>query len=182
MDTVSSTNAAGRPVDHDQDASPLLPDSGCLLGLDVGERRVGVAVSDATQLLATPLLVLHRSSRQEDFQRLARVAVERQAVGLVVGHPLNADGSEGPQGRTVARYARRLAVALRLPLVLWDEYGSTQAAEERLAHAGRRRARLSLDAAAAAVILQDYLNQQRRQTLPADAGDADSSLMELIYG
>ncbi len=177
-----SVEQAVAPDGPDDASSQPLPGSGCLLGIDVGERRIGVAVSDATQLLATPLLVLHRGSRQEDFQRLGRVAAERRAVGLVVGHPLNADGSEGPQGKKVARYAWRLATALRLPYVLWDEYGSTQAAEQRLVQGSRRRPRQALDAAAAAVILQDYLDQRRGQPASVDAGDPDASLTEFIYG
>lgn len=141
-----------------------LPPVGRLLGLDVGDRRIGVAVCDATQLLARPLAVITRGSRAEDFERLRRVIDEQQAVALVVGHPLNADDSEGPQGRRVANYARRLAATLELPLLLWDEHGSTQEAARRLAHARRGRRQTPLDAEAAAVILQDYLDQRRRTT------------------
>jgi putative Holliday junction resolvase len=171
----SSTPAASRDVASVEtrvSSHAQLPAHGCLLGIDAGDRRVGVAASDVMQLLATPLLVMQRGSRQEDFQRLARIAAERKAVGLVVGHPLNADGSEGPQGRKVGRYAWRLASALQLPLVLWDEFGSTQAAQERLAYTGRRRAKRPLDAEAAAIILQDYLDQQHSQHFLAD-GEAD---------
>lgn len=139
-----------------------LPERGRLMALDVGERRVGVAVCDELRLLATPLLVMVRRSRAEDFERLQRLAEEQRVVGLVVGHPLNADGSEGPQARRVARYARRLAAALRLPLLLWDEYGSSMQAAGRLTEAQGRRPRKPLDAEAAAVILQDYLDTMRR--------------------
>ncbi len=152
-----------------------LPPTGRLMALDVGERRIGVAVCDETQLLARPLSVMVRSSRADDFERLRRLAAEQQAVALVVGHPLNADDSEGPQGRRVANYARHLAATLQLPLLLWDEHGTTQEAARRLAHARRSRRQMPPDAAAAAVILQDYLDQ-RRQT-------SDSSLLSngLVY-
>lgn len=153
-----------------EEAGAELPRVGRLLGVDVGQRRIGLAISDETQWLATPLQVVQRSSRAEDFRRLARVAAERRVVGLVIGHPLNADGSEGPQGRTVARYARQLAEALGLPWVLWDEHGSTQAALERLAHAGRRRRQMPVDAEAAAVILQDYLDHRRAAPATAAGG------------
>jgi putative Holliday junction resolvase len=94
-----------------------MPPTGRLLALDVGERRIGVAVCDETQLLASPLAVISRGSRAEDFERLRRMIDEQRAVALVVGHPLNADDSEGPQGRRVAHYADRLAATLQLPLL-----------------------------------------------------------------
>lgn len=148
-------------------APAALPRSGRLLGLDVGQRRIGLALSDETQWLATPLGVVQRSSHGEDARRLARIVAERGVVGLVIGHPLNADDSEGPQGRTVARYGRRLAEAIGLPWTLWDEHGSTQAALERLAHAPRRRRQMPVDAEAAAVILQDFLDHRRAEGSPS---------------
>lgn len=135
-----------------------LPAAGRLLALDVGEKRVGVAVCDEMQTLATPLTVLQRRSKAEDLERLARLALEQRAVGLVAGHPLNVDGSAGPQAQQAARYARRAAGHLGLPLALWDEYGSSQEAAARLAHAPKQRRQMALDAEAAAVILQDYLD------------------------
>jgi putative Holliday junction resolvase len=138
--------------------SAPLPPVGRLMALDVGDKRVGVAVCDELQTLASPLAVLERRSRAEDLARLGRLAAEQGAVGLVIGHPLNADGSAGPQAQQAARYAARVATALALPLLLWDEYGSSQEAAARLAHAPRRRRQAPLDAEAAAVILQDYLD------------------------
>ena len=139
-----------------------------LLALDVGDRRIGVAVSDLAGLLATPMEVIRRSSKEKDFSRIACLVRELGAGKLVVGHPLNADGSAGPQALRVERYAAALADALELaeqtvPVVLWDEYGSTQRAQALMIGAGRRAKdrRQRLDAAAAAVILQDYLDQQR---------------------
>lgn len=135
--------------------------AGRLMALDVGDKRVGVAVCDELQTLASPLTVLERRSRAEDLARLGRLATEQRVVALVVGHPLNADGSAGGQAQQAARYAVRVATALALPLLLWDEYGSSQEAAARLAHASRRRRQAPLDAEAAAVILQDYLDTQR---------------------
>jgi putative Holliday junction resolvase len=139
-----------------------------LLALDVGDRRVGVAVSDLAGLLATPLTVIRRSSKVEDFAKIARLVREQGAGKLVIGHPLNADGSTGPQARRVERYASAMSEALRLeglgvPIVMWDEYGSTQRAQALMINAGRsaKDRRQRIDAAAAAVILQDYLDEQQ---------------------
>ena len=139
-----------------------------MLALDVGDRRVGVAVSDETGLIATPLTVIVRASKAEDFARVANLVRNEGAGKLIVGHPLNADGSAGPQARRIERYAEALRAALQedgldLAFALWDESGSTQRAQELMIAAGRkakdRRARI--DAVAAAVILQDYLDAKR---------------------
>jgi putative holliday junction resolvase len=136
-----------------------------LLGLDVGDRRIGVAVSDSTGLIATPLEVIERASKAQDFQRIAGLVRKQQAAGLVIGHPLNDDGSAGPQAQRTERYVEALAAALQtegldLPIIFWDERLSTQRAEEILALSGRK-ARSRVDAVAAAIILQDYLDDQR---------------------
>ncbi|MBC8447596.1 MAG: Holliday junction resolvase RuvX [Chloroflexi bacterium] len=135
--------------------------SGRLLALDVGERRVGVAVSDPTGWLARPLTIIRRRSKREDFAAFARLVQEQEATAVVVGYPLNMDGSVGPQARRVARYAAALEQALPVPIVLWDERLSSEEALERLrAAGGGRRRRKHLDDAAAAVILQEYLDAQ----------------------
>ena len=135
-----------------------------LLALDLGERRIGVAVCDETGSIATPLMTIRRTSKVEDFARIAGLIREQQAQGVVIGHPLNRDGSAGPQARRVEKYAHALGVSLHddgleVPLLLYDEYLSTRQAEEALAGVGRRSKirRAGLDAAAAAIILRDYL-------------------------
>ncbi|MEJ2734161.1 MAG: Holliday junction resolvase RuvX [Anaerolineae bacterium] len=140
-----------------------------LMALDVGERRVGVAVSDTTGVLATPLMVVRRKSKVEDFYTFARLVREQGVEGLVIGHPLNADGNAGPQARRVERYAAALlealsAEGLTLQMFLWDEHMSTQRAQQLMIEAGRkaRERRGRIDAVAAAVILQDYLDEQRQ--------------------
>ena len=139
-----------------------------LLALDVGDRRVGVAVSDEAGLLATPLAVIRRTSKAEDFCKVARLVREQGAERLVIGHPLNADGSAGPQAKHIERYAAALSEALRLeglclPVIMWDEHGSTQRAQQLMIGAGRsaRHRKQRIDAAAAAVILQDYLDEHQ---------------------
>ena len=138
------------------------------LALDVGDRRVGVAVSDEAGLLATPLAVIRRTSKADDFRKIARLVREQRGDRLVVGHPLNADGSAGPQARRVERYAADLSEALELDglslrVIMWDEYGSTQRAQQLMIGAGRgaRHRKQRIDAAAAAVILQDYLDEHQ---------------------
>ncbi|HLI28203.1 MAG TPA: Holliday junction resolvase RuvX [Chloroflexota bacterium] len=130
---------------------------GRTLALDVGERRIGLAISDEEGMLATPLGVLERRSFAEDVARLATIVREQRAERLVVGLPRTLAGEIGPQARRVLRWAERMGRALGLPLEYWDERFSTLEAAERLAHRRPRR-RPPLDAAAAAVILQDYLD------------------------
>lgn len=138
-----------------------------LLALDIGDRRVGVAVSDATGLLATPLTVIQRKSKREDFARIGQLLQERNAEGLVIGHPLNKDGSAGPQAQRVERYAAALqnilqSEGLDIPIYFWDEWMSTQRAQAAMDAAGRKikDRRMWVDAVAAAIILQDYLDEQ----------------------
>jgi putative Holliday junction resolvase len=128
-----------------------------ILGLDIGEKRIGVAFSDPGQVLATPWGVIERSSKREDFGRIRRLVEEFGAEKVVVGHPLSLDGSAGPQARRVERYAATMAGALAVPVILWDERYSTKTATEYLRHQRRRGKKSPPDAAAAAVILQDYL-------------------------
>jgi len=150
-----------------------------LLSLDVGDRRVGVAVSDDTGLIASPLTVIRRTSKAADFDKIARLVREQRAGELVIGLPLNRDGSTGPQAQRVERYAAALVESLRaqglgLPVIFWDEHLSTQRAEEAMIVAGRKAKdrRDRIDAAAAAVILQDYLDEQRQS---AEGGQASYS-------
>lgn len=135
-----------------------------VLALDVGERRVGIAISDPTGTLARPLQTLVRSSREDDFAAIAALVAEHDVELVVVGRPLSLDGTEGPQARQVAHYAKALAARLSVPLVSWDERFTTVAAGEILRQSRtkkqRRRARTTgeVDAIAAAVILQSYLD------------------------
>jgi putative Holliday junction resolvase len=148
--------------------------SGRILALDIGERRIGVAVSDPLQILARPLTVIQRASRADDFARIGRLAGEQGAIRIVCGYPLSLDGSEGPQGRRVRRYAEALQEAVKVPVELWDESYSTVDAEEKMQatqpRLSPRERRHWVDAVAAAVILQGYLNAQSQAagTAPQD--------------
>ena len=135
-----------------------------ILGLDVGERRVGIAVSDPTGTVARPLRVLMRGSREEDFAAIAALVAEHDVGLVVVGQPLSLDGTEGPQARRVARYAEALAAGLGVEVVLWDERYTTVRAHEILAQRSKRKRRAGtggeVDSIAAAVILQSYLDSE----------------------
>ncbi len=129
------------------------------LGLDIGEKRIGAAVSDETRTLARPLLTLTRASKQADFARFAALCVEQQIDQIVIGLPKTLRNEEGPQARRVRRYAGELQAALHLPIEFWDERYSSIDAQERLAQTGRKRlAKGDIDSAAAAIILQEYLD------------------------
>jgi len=140
---------------------------GRALALDIGEKRIGVAVCDETGALARPLATITRASKREDFERIARLAQEWNAERVVAGYPRSLSGDEGPQARRVRRYVEALAATLPVPVELWDERYTTVEAAGRLQEAMPRkpRDRGQLDAAAAAIILQDYLDT-RRPSLP----------------
>jgi putative Holliday junction resolvase len=147
---------------------------GRVLGIDAGERRVGVALSDESRLLATPLTVLDRGHGLAPvLDALADVARREGVSQMVVGLPLNADGSAGRQAKRAQDFARVAERVVGVPVALWDERLSTQQAEEILRAQGRNLKRLrqqgQIDAVAAAVILQDYLDQTapRRSASPA---------------
>jgi putative Holliday junction resolvase len=133
------------------------------LALDIGEKRIGVAVGDETGTLARPLTTIKRASKREDFERIARLVKEQSAGRVVAGYPKSLSGEEGPQAQRVRRYVETLAATLPVPVELWDERYTTVEATERLHEAKRRRPRDrgQLDAAAAAIILQNYLDAHR---------------------
>ncbi len=140
---------------------------GRLLALDVGEKRVGVAICDETRTLARPLLTLKRASKKEDFARLAALCREHAIAQVIVGLPKTLRGEEGPQAQRVRRYAIELQAALNLPIDFWDERYSSVDAQERLTSASRKaRARGEIDSAAAAIILQEYLDALRDSRQP----------------
>jgi putative Holliday junction resolvase len=142
---------------------------GRMLALDIGDKRIGVAVSDETGTLARPLTAITRASKREDFERIVRLVTEQSAERVVAGYPRSLSGGEGPQAQRVRRYVQALAATLSVPVELWDEQYTTVEATERLRDSGRRKSRDrgQLDAAAAAIVLQDYLDTHR--SLSTDA-------------
>ncbi|MGE5563312.1 MAG: Holliday junction resolvase RuvX [Bacillota bacterium] len=136
-----------------------LPDGGKLLGLDVGTRTIGVAICDAGWHFGGPSETIRRTKFTQDVASLRRIIEHEHAQGLVVGLPLNMDGTDSPRTQSVRAFARNLA-PLDLPILLWDERWSTQAVERAMIEADVSRARRAekVDALAAAHILQGAID------------------------
>ena len=137
-----------------------------VLALDVGERRIGVAVSDPTGLLARPLTTIQRQSNVQAVADILALVGEWTPTTVLIGLPRNMDGSLGPQADKVMAFGRKLEPSLGVPIVYWDERLSTVGAAEILHKQGvqAREQRSRVDAVAAAVFLQEYLNAQRGET------------------
>jgi putative Holliday junction resolvase len=134
-----------------------------LLALDIGEKRIGVAVSDPSGTVATPLTVIDAARTLATGADLVRLVEEYDAGAVIVGLPLSMDGSEGPQAERVRRAASRLAGFLRVPVHFADERLSSVQAGRALGEGGftSRKARGSVDKVAASIFLQSYLDAQR---------------------
>ncbi len=135
--------------------------SGALVGLDLGTKTIGVALSDPGRRFAVPKLVISRTKFTADAAKLLEIAAANSAVGFVIGLPLNMDGSEGPRAQATRAFARNMERLSALPFVFWDERLSTVAAERALISMDVSRAKRAqrIDAAAAAFILQGALDR-----------------------
>ena len=134
---------------------------GRLLGLDVGSKTVGLALSDVTLIIATPYRTLRRTTFAKDAEHLRRTIDEHGVGGLVIGLPLQMDGTEGRRCQSVRRFAANLLEGMDIPIAFWDERLSTAAVERMLireADMSRRRRAQVIDKAAAAYILQGALD------------------------
>ena len=136
-------------------ATALPPFTG-IAGLDLGTKTIGVALSDRLLTVATPLETIRRKKFTLDAEALLALLRGREAGGIVLGLPRNMDGSEGPRAQASRAYAKNLAAALELPVLLWDERWSTQSAEAAMIglDVSRRKRAERIDAEAATVILQ----------------------------
>lgn len=148
------------------DFAAALPARGAILGIDPGEKRIGVAISDLTRLIASSLDTISRAKFAADAEALFRLYDARQCAGLVIGLPLNMDGSAGPSAQSARAFARNLLAKRDAPLLLWDERLSTAAVTRTLIEgdASRRRRGEVVDKMAAAYMLQGALDamQERR--------------------
>jgi putative pre-16S rRNA nuclease len=147
------------------DAIAVLPPRGVLIGLDLGSKTIGVAASDPDRRVAAPVETISRKRFNLDAQRILDLAAERRAAGLVLGLPINMDGSEGPRAQSTRAFARNLARLTALPIALWDERLSTAAVERALiaADASRAKRKSVIDQHAAAYILQGALDRLSRK-------------------
>ena len=138
-----------------------LPDAQAVAGLDLGEKTIGVAVSDGFRSVATPLDTIRRKKFSTDADQLIRIFEARHICGMILGLPLNMDGSEGPRCQSTRAFARNLIRLTDLPIGFWDERLSTVAAERALLEADTSRKRRSqvIDHVAAGFILQGALDR-----------------------
>jgi putative holliday junction resolvase len=150
------------------DTITALPRRGALIGLDLGTKTIGVAVSDPDRRLAAGVTTIARRAFSADAERVLALAAERQAVGFILGLPINMDGSEGPRAQSTRAFARNLAGRTPLPISLWDERLSTAAVERELiaADVSRAKRKAVIDQHAAAFILQGALDRLARMSSP----------------
>ncbi|MCU0553660.1 MAG: Holliday junction resolvase RuvX [Syntrophales bacterium] len=136
-----------------------------ILGIDYGEKRIGLALSDELEMTARGLSVIERRSKGKDLEAIAASVSEHGVGAIVVGYPLRLDGTAGIQCEKVDRFIAGLRDVVSVPVIAWDETLSTKEAEGLMREAGvkRKKKRGMVDRIAAAVILQDYLNRKSRR-------------------
>ena len=135
-----------------------------LLGLDLGTKTIGMALSDVTRSVATPYRTLRRTKFTGDAEAIAAAIAENGVGALVIGLPINLDGSEGPRAQATRAFARNIAAFIAVPILFWDERLSTAAVERHLIESGASRKRRAevIDRMAAAYILQGALDRLKR--------------------
>jgi putative Holliday junction resolvase len=168
MSPAMSPGRAGKTDLSIEAFAEALAQGARLIGIDVGSRTLGLALSDTTRKIASALVTLRRSKLAADLGRLLDLAAEHGVGGFVVGLPLNMDGTEGPRAQATRAFVRHLAKLTTLPILCWDERLSTAAAERVLleADASRRRRAAVVDKVAATVILQSALDRMNYAPLP----------------
>lgn len=156
-----------------------LNNPGRILALDLGARRIGLALSDELGVTAQGLPTLQRSTRQQDIDKLHRLAAQHKVKRVVVGHPVNMSGSKGPRAHQATQFANTLGKRLRLPVVLWDERLTTRQAQRVLKESGvgiTKRAK-AIDRMAAVLILQSYIDfLEVNQDTETDSGPSQNGM------
>lgn len=134
-----------------------------VLAIDPGEKRIGIAISDPTGTIASPVMVIKHNSRQVDAAAIVKLALENEVGTIIVGQSLDEEGLPTHEGRRSGRLAEAIQSQTSLPVILWDESGSTQEARAARIAMGvsRRKRRGHQDDLAAAIILQSYLDTQK---------------------
>lgn len=148
------------PLRNPSELNALLKPNQRLLGLDVGSKTVGLALSDVSRAIATPLQTLMRGKFTEDAKKLLKLATDHDVGALVIGLPINMDGSEGPRCQSVRQFAANLLKVSDLDIVFWDERLSTAVATRAMLEAdmSRRKRAENVDKVAAAYILQGLID------------------------
>jgi len=134
-----------------------------IMGLDIGEKRIGVALSDPIGILASPLTQINRTGNRAAIEAILELVHQYEVEHIIAGLPYSRDGSLGPQAQKVGSFLRKLSEQLDIPVETWDERYTTMTAEDKMIEAGIRKdkRKKQIDAAAAAIILQDYLDTVR---------------------
>lgn len=148
-------------IDDIADFAKILPATAAIVGLDLGDKTIGVAISDLRRTIATPAQVIRRTKFTEDAAKLLTIVNNRAIAGIILGLPLNMDGSEGPRVQSTRAFARNLVRLTDLPITFWDERLSTVAATRALLEADTSRKRRAevIDQVAAGYILQGALER-----------------------
>ena len=144
----------------------IIPLKNSILGIDLGKKRTGIAVSDINQKIASPLKVIENMKFNEILNILEKIVTERNICAIIVGDPINMDGSIGPKSQSSRSFIKNLSKELDIPILLWDERLTTVSAERSLIEAdiSRKKRRKVIDKIAASIILQnflDYLNTKQ---------------------
>lgn len=141
-----------------------LAEKGKLMGLDLGTKTIGVAISDGLRMTASPIETIKRAKFTQDAERLAKLVADHAVTGIIIGLPLNMDGTEGPRAQSTRAFVRNLKQKIDLPMVFWDERLSTMAVTRTMLEADLSRARQAevVDKLAASYILQGALDRLRR--------------------
>jgi putative Holliday junction resolvase len=149
------------PILDYADFVAILPNQRALIGIDPGSTTIGVAASDVTRLIASPAGGVRRTKMGADAKAIFAIFDDRAACGLVIGHPLNMDGSKGPSSQAARAFARNLIGVRDVPVLMWDERLSTAAVQRQMIAADITRAKRAakVDAAAAAFMLQGLLDR-----------------------
>lgn len=161
--------AKPQPLLTIEDLSATLPETGALMGLDLGTKTIGLAISDLRRRIATPVMVIRRTKFSADAAELMKQVGAHQPIALVLGLPVNMDGSEGPRVQATRAFARNLGQLTDLPIAFWDERLSTAAVTRTLLEADTSRKRRDevVDKVAAAYILQGALDRLANFRAPA---------------
>jgi len=152
-----------------------LPPAAALIGLDLGTKTIGVAISDLGRRIASPLVLINRVKFTQDAETLIKLIGERQVAGIVIGLPLNMDGTEGPRAQATRAFVRNLLPKIDIPVSFWDERLSTVAVTRTLLEADTSRKRRGelVDKMAAAFILQGALDRLQKLARDAEAARED---------
>ena len=149
------------PTENAEEFAATLPTQGALLGIDPGEKTIGIAICDAGWRIASPLLGLKKAKFKENGPAIGKLCTDNKVTGIVIGLPLNMDGSEGPRAQATRDLARELSWQLKLPYAFWDERLSTVAVTRAMIEADTSRKKRAeiVDKVAAAYILQGALDR-----------------------